>query len=82
MFGEQCEHAVVDPAPLPELDCESEVARQLGEELRDGGQLVRREVGTELDQNRPELAAELARAIDNSSMRSSALRSRRSWVIS
>ena len=64
VLGEQREHAVVNPAALPELDRESDVARQLRKKLRDGRKLRRREVGTELNENRAELVAELARAVE------------------
>ena len=65
-----------------ELDGEADVARQLGQERRERGQLDRAEVGAELDEHGPELLAELARAIVELRATSSASRSRRSWVIS
>src|SRR5689334_8895209 len=63
VLGEESEHAVVDPAALPELDGETHVARQPGEHRGERGQLDRPEVGSELDQNRTELLAELAGAV-------------------
>src|SRR5689334_7767245 len=55
VLGEESKDAVVDPAALPELDREANVARKLGKELRDSRQLRGPEIRTELDQNRPQL---------------------------
>ena len=64
VLGEQREDAVVNPATLAEFDREANVPRKLGQELGDGRELQRSEVGTELNQDRSELVAELTGAIE------------------
>src|SRR4051812_9999197 len=55
VLSQQREHAVVNPAPLAKLDGKANVPWQLREKLRDGGQLRRPEVRTELNENWPKL---------------------------
>src|SRR5512132_342118 len=64
MLGEQRDDPVVDPPALPELHGHAYVARNERKKVREGGQLGRSEVGSELHQNGAQLRAELARAIE------------------
>src|SRR5947208_12626056 len=63
MLREQGEHALVNPATLPELDRELHLARQRRQKLRERRELVGSEVGPELDENRTELVFQLGSTI-------------------
>src|ERR1051326_178708 len=64
MFGEQRQHAIVNPSALPKLDREHHVARQHRQKTGERRKLVRREVWAELNQNRTQLVIQLARAFE------------------
>ncbi len=63
MFGEEGDDAVLDPATLPELHGEVQVARKRREKAGQRRELDRSEVRAELNEDRTELVAEQARAL-------------------
>jgi len=61
---EKRQHSVADPAAVSELDRDTEILRNAPDEIDQGRQLPRLKVGSHLYEDGPELAAELAHALE------------------
>src|SRR3954469_5503559 len=59
MLGKQRDHAIMNPAAIPELDGETRITRKLGQELRESRKLRRTELRSELDEDRSQLRSKL-----------------------
>src|SRR5437868_7231129 len=70
-IAKQRENSLGDPSAMTKLDGESNIARQLSNEINESGQLTWLEVGPELNENRTELGTELANGVEELAGRSS-----------